>query len=237
MMTKWTGYFADWSWFERVWLFAFTAVTIYLYVALDDTLIGLLASLTGMLSVVLVAKGKTWNYYPGIINVVLYAFVAYGQKYYGEVMLNLLYFLPMQFIGLIMWRRNGVSEEKRNDVKVAVMTNRARLYWSLLCLAATIAYAWVLKAMGGALPFIDSLTAVLSIVAMIFMVKRYVEQWVVWIIIDVLTIYMWLVAFMGDGNDVSILVMWIAYLANAIYGWLNWRAQYRVQKEEQAWVR
>ncbi|MED4753688.1 nicotinamide riboside transporter PnuC [Brevibacillus choshinensis] len=237
MITKWTGYFADWSWFERLWLLAFTVVNVYLFFALDDTLIGLIASLTGMLSVVLVAKGKTWNYYPGIINVVLYAFVAYGQKYYGEVMLNLLYFLPMQFIGLFMWRKNGLSEEKRNDVRVAVMTNRARIYWSVLCLAVTVVYAWVLKTMGGALPFIDSLTAVLSIVAMIFMVKRFVEQWVVWIIIDVLTIYMWLVAFMGDGNDVSILVMWTAYLMNAIYGWLNWRTQYRMQKEEQVWGR
>ncbi|MDF2678838.1 MAG: putative transporter [Brevibacillus sp.] len=235
MIAKWTGYFADWSWFERLWLLAFTVLNIYLFFALDDTLIGLIASLTGMLSVVLVAKGKTSNYYPGIINVVLYAFVAYGQKYYGEVMLNLLYFLPMQFIGLFMWRKNGLSETKRNDVKVAVMTNRARIYWSVLCLAVTLAYAWVLKAMGGALPFIDSLTAVLSIVAMIFMVKRFVEQWVVWIIIDLLTIYMWVVAFMGDGNDVSILVMWTAYLVNAIYGWLNWRTQYRVQKEEQVW--
>lgn len=237
MRTRIAGYFADWSWFERLWLLTFTVVNVYLFFALDDTFIGLCASLTGMLSVVLVAKGKTWNYYPGMINVVLYAIVAYGQKYYGEVMLNLLYFLPMQFIGLLLWRRNKVSEEKQHDVRVAVMTNRTRLYWAMTCLAATAAYAWVLQAMGGALPLIDSLTAVLSIVAMIFMVKRVVEQWIVWIIIDVLTIYMWLVAFMGDGSDVSILVMWIAYLVNAVYGWLNWRSQYLLQKEGQAWAR
>lgn len=235
MIAKRKEFFADWSWFERLWLLAFTLINVYLFFALDDTLIGLCASLTGMLSVVLVAKGKTWNYYPGIVNVVLYAFVAYGQKYYGEVMLNLLYFLPMQFIGLFLWRKNGVSETKQNDVRVAEMTWRSRIVWSVLCLAATAAYALVLKAMGGALPIVDSLTAVLSIVAMIFMVKRYVEQWIVWIVIDLLTIYMWLVAFMADGNDISILVMWTSYLVNAVYGWLNWRARYRAQKEAPAW--
>lgn len=235
MIAKRKEFFADWSWFERLWLLAFTLINVYLFFALDDTLIGLCASLTGMLSVVLVAKGKTWNYYPGIVNVVLYAFVAYGQKYYGEVMLNLLYFLPMQFIGLFLWRKNGVSETKQNDVRVAKMTWRSRIVWSVFCLAATAAYALVLKAMGGALPIVDSLTAVLSIVAMIFMVKRYVEQWIVWIVIDLLTIYMWLVAFLADGNDISILVMWTSYLVNAVYGWLNWRAQYRAQKEATAW--
>lgn len=229
-------FLADWNWFERIWLASFTLVTVYLYVALDDTWIGLCASLTGMLSVVLVAKGKTFNYYPGIVNVILYAFVAYGQKYYGEVMLNLLYFLPMQFIGLIMWRKNKVSEQKQNDVKIAVLRSSERIWWSVLCVVATVAYGFVLKQLGGALPFIDSLTAVLSIVAMIFMVKRLVEQWVVWVIIDLFTIYMWVVAFLADGNDISILVMWSAYLVNALYGLLNWIRQYRAQKEGQLWV-
>ncbi|MFP3416446.1 nicotinamide riboside transporter PnuC, partial [Bacillus sp. SIMBA_074] len=81
---------------------------------------------------------------------------------------------------------------------------------SALSIAATVIYGLVLKQMGGALPFVDSLTAILSILAMIFMVKRLVEQWVVWVIIDIFTIYMWLVAFMADGNDISILVMWCA---------------------------
>ena len=236
MSAKRLGLFADWSWFERLWLLSFTLITVYLFFALDDTVIGLCASLTGMLCVVLVAKGKTFNYYPGIVNVVLYAFIAYGQKYYGEVMLNLLYFLPMQFIGLIMWRKNRVSETKQNDVKVAVLTNRARLGWSALSIAATVIYGLVLKQIGGALPFVDSLTAILSILAMIFMVKRLVEQWVVWVIIDIFTIYMWLVAFMADGNDISILVMWCAYLVNAVYGLWNWIKQYRLQKEGAVWV-
>ncbi|MFS0557378.1 nicotinamide riboside transporter PnuC [Brevibacillus sp. 179-C9.3 HS] len=235
MNAKSSGFLADWNWFEKIWLVSFTLVTVYLYFALDDTLIGLIASLTGMLSVVLVAKGKTWSYYPGIINVVLYAFVAYGQKYYGEVMLNLLYFLPMQFIGLYLWRKNRVSEVKQNDVKITIMSNRARMVWSILCIIATIAYGFVLKQMGGALPFVDSLTAVLSVIAMLFMVKRLVEQWVVWIIIDLFTIYMWLVAFLKDGSDISMLVMWSAYLVNAIYGLMNWIRQYRKQKEEQTW--
>ncbi|MFI8711041.1 nicotinamide riboside transporter PnuC [Brevibacillus brevis] len=235
MNAKSTGFLADWNWFEKIWLISFTLVTLYLYFALDDTFIGLIASLTGMLSVVLVAKGKTWSYYPGIINVVLYAFVAYGQKYYGEVMLNLLYFLPMQFVGLYLWRKNRVSEVKQNDVKIAILSNRARIWWTILSIIATIAYGFVLKQMGGALPFVDSLTAVLSVIAMLFMVKRLVEQWVVWIIIDLFTIYMWLAAFLKDGSDISMLVMWSAYLVNAIYGLMNWVRQYRKQREEQTW--
>lgn len=231
-MNRLTTYFADWTWFERIWLLSFAVINVYLFFAWDDTVVGLIASLTGMLSVVLVAKGKTSNYFPGIINVVLYAFIAYGQKYYGEVMLNLLYFLPMQFIGLFMWRKNKLSETKADDVKVTAMSNQARVIWLLLCTAATIAYAYILQWMGGNLPLIDSATAVLSVVAMFFMVRRFIEQWVVWIVIDVLTIYMWFVALQNGSNDISILVMWTAYLVNAIYGLSNWIRLYKRQLRE-----
>lgn len=134
-----------------------------------------------------------------------------------------------------MWRKNRLSEKQQNDVKIAVLSQTARIGWGVLCVIATLSCGFILQQMGGALPFIDSLTAVLSIVAMIFMVKRLIEQWIVWIIIDLFTIYMWVVAFLAGGNDISVLVMWSAYLVNAIYGLVNWIRQYRAQKEGHVW--
>ncbi len=230
MIRNMKDYFADWTWFERIWLLAFTIINIYLFFAWDDTAVGLIASLTGMLSVVLVAKGKTSNYYPGIINVILYAYIAYGQKYYGEVMLNLLYFLPMQFLGLVMWRKHRLSDRQKDDVAVSVMSHSSRAVWAIVSLIATIVYGVMLEKMGGNLPYVDSATAVLSIIAMFFMVKRFIEQWVLWILIDVASIYMWWVALQNGSNDISILIMWTAYLVNAVYGFLNWIKLYQANR-------
>ncbi len=212
--------FHEWAFFERLWLLVFTAVNIFLFFALGDTLVGLLASLTGMLCVILVAKGKISNYSYGLLNVILYAYVSYQNKFYGEVMLNVFYFLPMQFIGLYLWEKHRIS---RNDVRIAKLDAFEKIYWLAFCVGGTYAYGLLLMYLGGTLPFVDSTTTILSIVAMILMVKRVAEQWLLWIIIDMVSIIMWLYAFLQAGNDVSIVVMWSAYLVNALYGYYHWK--------------
>lgn len=215
-------YFKDWNLFEKIWLLAFSIINIYLFFAWHDTVIGLTASLTGMICVVLVAKGKISNYYFGIVNVVLYAYIAWQSKYYGEVMLNALYFLPIQFVGLYYWRINVDRRKTWDDVKIKFLSFTERWAWLLISALGTFFYGLLLKYLGGTLPFVDSSTTVLSVVAMLLMVKRVTEQWILWIAIDVVSIYMWFYILAQGGNEISMLVMWSAYLVNAVYGFYNW---------------
>ena len=60
--------------------------------------LGSLACVTGVLCVVLVAKGNIWNYAFGLVNVSLYAWISYKSSLYGDAGLNALYYLPMQFV-------------------------------------------------------------------------------------------------------------------------------------------
>jgi nicotinamide mononucleotide transporter len=215
-------YFGDWNLFEKIWLLVFTIVNIYLFFAWQDSVIGLITSLTGMVCVVLVAKGKISNYYFGIVNVILYAYIAYQSQYYGEVMLNALYFLPMQFVGLYFWRRHKNKKKGKDDVVVKHLNNKERIYWLIFSVVGIVAYGIFLKFIGGTLPFVDSTSTVLSIIAMVLMVKRVSEQWLLWITIDVVSIYMWFYILSQGGNEISMLVMWSAYLVNAVYGYYNW---------------
>lgn len=217
----------NWTMFEKCWLSIFTLINIYLFFAWDDTWIGLIASLTGMICVVMVAKGMVANYYFGIVNVVLYAYIAYQSKYYGEVSLNMLYYFPMQFIGLYYWQKNKNKTE--TAIKVLKLTNARRFAWGNLIIVSTVLYYFILNELGGNLPFADSLSTVLSVFAMILMVKRVVEQWLLWIIVDVVSIYLWLTVFLKEGNDVSMLVMWTAFLVNAIYGYYNWNRMEKIK--------
>lgn len=222
------GFHQDWTRFEKLWLLVFTAVNVYLFFAWQDTVLGLVTSLTGMLNVVLVAKGKISNYLFGIVNVSLYAYTAWGSAYYGEVMLNAGYFLPMQFVGLWLWSRNLGGEEHRggtgaaDEVVVVWLTARQRVLWTAVSVAGTFLYGLVLTRLGGTLPFFDSASTVLSVIAMVLMVRRVAEQWVLWIVIDVVSVYMWAFVVGQGGRDVSMVVMWSAYLVNAIYGMWNW---------------
>lgn len=217
------SYFDDWTLFEKLWLSIFTIVNIYLFITWQDTWIGLTASLTGMLCVVLVAKGKISNYYFGIVNIFAYSYVSYMNKYYGEVMLNMLFFLPMSFVGLFFWMKNRKNGKTKDDVLVNHLTAKEFIIWIAICVPIIILYGLFLKYLGNTLPYVDATTVTLSIVATILMTKRVTEQWLFWIVIDVFSIGMWLYRLMNGGNDISILVMWIAFLVNAIYGYLNWR--------------
>src|SRR6476646_10536873 len=98
--------FKDWTKFEISWLVIFTIINVYLSLAWGDSLLGFISTLTGMLCVVLVAKGKISNYYFGIVQTGTYAYISYTYGLYGEAMLNGLFYFPVQFIGIYLWNKN-----------------------------------------------------------------------------------------------------------------------------------
>jgi nicotinamide mononucleotide transporter len=216
------NYFKDWNLFERIWITAFTLVNIYLFFAWHDTWIGLTASLTGMLCVVLTAKGKISSFYWGLINIFTYSYVAYQSKYYGDVMLNMLYFLPMTFFGIYFWSKNSREKNKAKTVLVRSLSWKDKFIWLACSLIAAYVLGMFLRSIQGTLPFIDSTTTIFSIIATILLTKRYSDQWFYWIMVDIWSIVMWAYIFVRDGNQISMLVMWSAFLVNAIYGYYNW---------------
>lgn len=215
------SFFNDWDLYEKVWLILFTSIILTLSIYWKDSPIGIIASITGIWNVILVAKGKIVNYYFGIIAVATYAFVAYTQKYYGEVMLNMLYFFPMQFAGLYLWKKRKAGKQEES-VKVQYMKNSQRLVWTLITIAATIIYGFILKRLNGNLPFLDAASTTMSVIAMILMIFAFVEQWILWILVDIVSIILWVSVLLNGGNDIAVLIMWIAFLVNAIYGLINW---------------
>jgi len=223
------NYFKDWNTFERVWLLAFTVTNIYLFFAWHDTTIGLIASLTGMLCVVLTAKGRISSFYFGLVNILAYSWVAYQSAYYGDVQLNMLFFLPMTFIGIYYWKKNQRNNKNQADIKVRSFSVKEKIIWFVLSLVVFAIYGLFLKYLNGTLPFIDASTTVFSIIATILLNKRLTDQWYYWIMVDVLSIIMWVYIFFTQGSDISMLVMWSAFLVNAIYGYYNWRKMEKTQ--------
>ncbi|MGP0689767.1 nicotinamide riboside transporter PnuC [Priestia aryabhattai] len=213
-----------WTTFEKVWLTLFTAINVYLFFALDDTLLGLVSSITGMICVVLVAKGKISNYYFGIVQSATYAYISYTYGLFGEAMLNGLFYLPIQFIGIYLWNKNKSSvSTKGEDVSVKKLSKKGWLVLVVSTVVASVVYAELLKVIGGQQVRIDSLAVVLSIVAQILMLKRFAEQWILWIVVNMLSIVLWIITLVSTGgNNWSMLIMWTAFLFNSVYGYINW---------------
>ena len=202
---------------------------IYSILSGNIDIVGSVAGIAGVLCVVLVAKGSIWNYLFGLINVSMYAYISYKASLYGDAGLNALYYLPMQFIGWWQWRKRGaaVSEAESNGKGVQVKARRfelkQRIILAALCTAAVVVFAYVLKYFGDPQPFKDSTTTVLSIVAQALMALAFMEQWVLWIITNIVSVVMWVICVTrGEAHAAVMVIMWSFYLLNSINGLRVW---------------
>lgn len=200
-----------------------------IYSILTETvdIVGSAAGITGVLCVVLVAKGSLWNYVFGLVNVSLYALISYKASLYGDAALNALYYLPMQFIGWFQWRKRGaaLSDSGKDDVivKARRMNWTQRLILASGCAVAIVAVGFLLRHLGDPQPFKDSATTVLSIIAQALMALAFMEQWCLWIITNVISVCMWVICVLrGDAHAGVMVIMWAFYLMNSINGFRVW---------------
>lgn len=191
-------------------------------------LLASIAAITGVICVVLVAKGSIWNYLFGIVNVTLYSYVAFKSGIYGDAALNALYYFPMQFIGLWLWKKRGGSQAKQ--VKARRLTPLQAVLLGMACAVLIVGLGYVLRYYGDPQPFKDATTTILSIVAQALMALAFMEQWILWIVSNVISVVMWLMLAISpeSGNPQDsvnawiMVIMWSFYLLNALNGLRVW---------------
>lgn len=211
---------SGWKPWEIIWLFIACLVIMGLSIYWKDNLMGIISATTGVACVVCTGKGKLSAYIFGAVNTLLYAIIAFQAKYYGEVMLNALYYFPLQFYGFYVWSKHINSET--HEVEKKSMKSSGRIKLALFVIIATGLYGLLLRYMGGSLPFVDALSTVVSVAAMIVSIKMYAEQWLLWIVVDVVTVIMWGDAFAKGNDSIATLLMWIIYLGNAVIMYFKW---------------
>lgn len=219
LVIKTKNYFSDWTLFEISWLIISTLTMLMLSIVWGDSPMALISGVTGIISVVLCAKGKISTYAFASVNVGLYAIIAYQNRLFGEVMLNGFYYLPMNIVGFYMWRKQKNDE---GTVIARRLTAKQVILLVIGLLIAITAYWRVLVALGGNLQLLDSITTVLSIVAFLLQIGRFMEQWILWIIINVFSITMWSLLLGTPQGSVTMIIMFSAYLINGVYGFRNW---------------
>lgn len=222
----------NWTIYEIIWLFLFSLIAIVLTLMWQDTLFGFSVFITGVLCVVLAAKGNIFTYIFGMYNTLGYAYLAYNNGLYGELGLNMLFFVPMNIVGFIMWRRYV----ENGKLRMLQMKKSNFILLVFACGLTILGLGFGLSFIPGQnSPYIDATTNVLSVVATILMVKRYKEQWLLYIVLNFFTIIMWTLRTVNGSSDgPMMIVMWSAYLINAIYGFTVWHKGAQEAKRELA---
>ncbi len=170
------------------------------------------------------SKRNFINFIVGFVSVLLYVVVSYQSKLYGEVIFYLAFDCPMSIISFVIWNKN-------KDTKLTVQSKSLKwkdLLWiTAVCAAGVVGYAFLLKAIGGRLVIIDSISTVVSVVATLLMCLRYREQWIMWVVVYVVSIIMWALA----GNLLMILMSSYC-LVSCFFGFINWTLSSKKQVQD-----
>ena len=215
-------FLSGWKPFEVVWVVIFLAAQIIAYVFMPDSLLGRISGITGILCVVLVSKGKISNYFFGLIFAYTYFYVSWGSNFLGEMNTALYVYIPSQFIGYFMWKQNMQSDNGGESVIAKALTPKG---WAILLLSVaigTLCFVQALRAAGGSSTELDGLTTIITVAAQLLMILRYREQWLLWIVLNVLSILLW-------KGQPAMYLMYSAYLLNSLYGYYNWTKLVKVE--------
>jgi len=190
-------------------------------------MLSILIALSGVLAVTFASFGSLYTFIFGIIQVSGYIYITYSQGLYGEMLLNLLVFLPAQLFAIYTWTRNSHNTQ----VQPKVLSTRGKVIFTVLIITVLFFY-WQL------IPFINvngirsigNLTVVISLFAQLFMILRFKEQWLLWIISNILNIILWFEIVYNSANitNISMLIMWTMYLLINIFGLYYWN---KLEKE------
>ena len=205
------------SLFDKLFMVSMLLVQVVVFCVSPDSILGVIAGISGVISVVLCAKGKISFYFIGFVQTITYTFLAWRNCFYGEVMENIFYLVTMVW-GIFVWKKNSTVDDNGSaHVEVLKFTPVMWVLSILGTVACTLGMGYWLDSIGSAQAYTDAATNILAIFAQILMVKRYKEQWLWWFIIDILCLKMWFVA----GNW-SMVAMYVAWTINCVYGWYNW---------------
>lgn len=210
--------FGGWKPFEVIWLIIFLGAQIFAYVQEPDSILGMISGISGILCVIFVSKGKISNFLFGLIFAYSYFYVSLDNKFYGEMTTTLYVYIPAQFIGYFLWKANMQKsvEDKIEIVRAKNLTTKGWLTLVSSVVIGSLLFISVLKTTDGNSIGLDGVTTVLVIAAQLLMILRYSEQWILWIVINILSIRLW-------AETPAMYLMYGAYLLNSVYGYYNWR--------------
>lgn len=207
--------FGGWKAFEAIWLFLFIAAQIAVYVYNPDTVLGMIAGISGIICNVFISKGKISNYFFGLIFAYSYFYVSLGANFLGEMNTTLYVYIPAQFIGYFLWKENMRKAQGGETVVTKALSLQGWIGLSAFLALGTLIFVQVLNYFGGSSTGLDGLTTIIVVAAQALMLLRFREQWLLWIALNILSIVLW-------AETPSMIIMYSAYLLNSIYGYYNW---------------
>lgn len=180
----------------------------------------------GVVNIALLVRRSVWNYPFGMAMVTLYAFVFWNQRLYAEAGLQGFFFLAQAW-GWWLWLRalHRHGEGAAQAVPVRWLDPMSRLVWLVATLALALNLGLVLNRFtDGAMPFADATIAGASVTAQVLLALRRVENWAVWIAVDLAAIALYF-----NRGLYPTSALYVVMLVMSVFGLIEWVRVARAQ--------
>jgi nicotinamide mononucleotide transporter len=177
---------------------------------------------TGILCVWLAAKNNIYNWPIAIVSVIIYIFIFFESKLYADMGLQV-YFFAMNVYGWYFWSKNRNNPEASRPI--AIIRKKEIILSILGVIVFTLILGFLLKKNTDAsFPFLDSFCTACSLIAQVFLARKVLQNWLIWIFVDIIYVGMYI------SKDLqATAVMYALYVYIASVGYLDWRKTYREQ--------
>jgi nicotinamide mononucleotide transporter len=174
------------------------------------------AAFFGVVSVYLSVRQNVWSWPTAIVNVGLYAFVFHASRLYADMGLQVIYVI-ISIYGWYEWLYGG---KNRTELKVSKTPRKLGVLLALIGFSFALLLGTVLhRTTNAALPYLDSLTTSTSLVAQWMMTKKLLENWIVWVAVDVVYIGMFIYRSLYPTAW-----LYLGFLILSVMGYRQWKA-------------
>lgn len=227
MIKKLINYFSKFEFF--LWIIS-TLLIVTSFVIFDrKNYLTLCASLIGVTSLIFNAKGNPIGQVLMIVFSILYGVISFSFAYYGEMLTYVGMTLPMAVIALITWLKNpyekGKSEVKINNLKIKEI-----VFMVVLSIIITIIFYFLLKRFNTNNIIPSTISVTTSFIAVYLTFRRSYFFPLAYALNDIVLIILWILASVENSSYISVVVCFVIFLINDIYGFISWKNRNKKQK-------
>ena len=188
----------------------------------------LTASLIGVTSLIFAAKGNPLAQVLMVVFSLIYGWISYQYSYYGEMITYLGMTMPMAVISLISWLKHPYKGN-HTEVEIHQITRREFLFTCLITILVTVIFYFILKYLHTVNLIFSTISVLTSFFAVSLTYFRSPYYALAYAFNDLILIILWGMACKEDSSYGSVLICFIVFFINDIYGFLSWKHMEKIQ--------
>ncbi len=204
-----------------LWCVSVTFILISFFLFDKENFLTLAASLIGATSLLFNAKGNPFGQFLMIIFSILYGIISFRASYYGEMITYLGMTAPMAVFALVSWIKNPYNGNKA-EVKVNRLKKKEICFMMVLAVIVTVVFYYILAAFHTENLILGTISVTTSFLAVYLTFRRSAVFALAYAANDLVLIVLWVLAALFNTSNLSVVICFIMFLLNDIYGFINW---------------